>query len=1173
VEKLDHVTQGVDGWDKVLARQESVYSHAKEGSLATVNHLLERRSDDKELAPEFNLAPWDLMKNVEKLDADADGMGATITTLKQTESLKFSGGGAGTDYSISEENYDTVEFGFGTRGHIQGAGKLGLGFNIFVVKARFGLEFDVSYEVHGMQRVNFRKDAKSSIGFHLEDADYGDAWTLDVFIDPYYGTFVFNTVGGYSSCPAEAMTTPREVFDIQIIERPLVATQHDQSAKFVLEVSNMADPTDIVLYTYDWLNPHGLQMMINGDAAFNEIMLEAAPQGKFNVTLTINRGPIEYDYYNLAFFAGSFCERERFMEGHQGRTTWTNLQDSRTQWARAGVDFDVHFQRPCPAVALSGVLAELETFKINSRTIKENHGDEIRVVARNPDIETQGKWQHSKDNYNLQRVEAEYRVAGDNVWRPCMDKNDQILDFIADETDMGMSAAWWNLGPMPDGEYEIRLKTSCLSSTSEPVLGIDYQISKSVTGIMDRVAPIQFGMTDPADGSYFPGDVIGVEFNEDIDCSFPFYFDITLTVHSLWEQDVSVDFHSRDMAVRCERRSLHVGFKASLPYHEVMGKKAELLVRNVMDVHGNPMIADIKHTFSFSHINVNDAAVIVYDMEVNLQWDDQYNDLASPLSTLLHDGLVEEMAVLLDSEGSRIHILKFAEGEMNDVLGFQTVYVTWIMEGIVTEGSFTSTFLINFFQSILQNDNLEHYFIQGNYVSKVRRTYLNTMVIPSAADEAKKEALRSYTDLVDERLCAMVQFDEKSAEEEQFIFNAESAADAPTLRLFYSNPVPGRSWASYDRLEKIVCEYMIDGQSTWETCKGSDGNELQLHDTSLDEYVAHVDWDVSSLPDQHYKVRLHAFCDDASVTIDHVGQVGVDESVSSVINGVIDRQAPEAEMPTNDYSPGEPLVFRFYEDIICGHQAEAILSVIGDGYRDENVLMTCEKNQVIVDFNLLQTVSYADLLGQPATLRLTGIEDSLHNSINAITHGFRFRQLNLNEASASVAGMFFPFEYPTDALSLADTKQMIAMTLADETGMDASRFTVTGMVENMGAGGASSISLGGVNVNVVIEAASDGATSASLVKTLGTTHPEIHALLLPSAADKHHAIHGAVPVSIHRQINTQSVVDAMPEAASSPASMLHLYRYQIRICVSLVFVVSVLYHFGAQLKKMMAKKA
>lgn len=1181
INKLEQAQGGVDGWAKVLQRQENAYAQASAGTLTTVNHLLDRKSEDKELAPDLMLAPWDLVKNVEGLHSDTQENGATVELLRQVESLKFSGGGAGTDYSITEENYNTIEYGFGSRGHIAGEGKLALAFNIFVVKLRLGVEFDVKYELKSMQRISFRKDVSSSIGFHLADEDFGDAFTLDVYIDPYYGTFVFNAVGGYSSCPAEKGFAAREVFDLNVIERPLVAVNHDQTAKFVLEVSNLGDPTDLVLYTYDWVNPFGLEMELNGDPAYNEILLENAPEGKMNVTLTISRGPVEYDYTDIRFFVGSLCERSRFMEGHGGRIAWTNLQTARTQWAIAETSFDVEFQRPCPAVQLSGALAELKTFKVNSHTMKKLNGDELHLVALNPNVESDGKWQHSKDNHNLQTVQAEYRVAGDNVWRPCLDRNSEIIDFIADERDNGMSAGRWHLGPMPDGEYEIRLSTKCLTSTLEPVLGMDYQISESARGIMDRVAPVQFGMTEPADGSYFPGDLIGVEFNEDIDCNFPYYFDVTLTVHSMYDEDVSVDFDSRDMVVRCERRKLNVGFKASIPYNDVMGKKAALLVHNVMDMQGNPMIADIKHSFSFSVINVNDAAVYVDRMQILVPWTESYQDTHTAKDTALVDGLQMELAALLDCEAGRIHIQEVQPGENDEETGDATVDVSWIMEGAIDEGSFTSTFLVNFLQSILQNDNLEHFTTDGQWVSKIRRTYLNTLLVVGAADEARRESQRSYSDLVDEQLCSMVQFDGSTAEEGAFEFNLDSAGNGKSVRLHYSNPVPGRSWASNPRLERVECEYKMDGQVTWEVCKGEDGNDLVLFNPDSSNYVAHVDWDVSSLPDQSYQVRLHAICDDQNMTVVTLGNVGVDEAFSAVISGTIDRTPPQAESPSSDYFPGQPLVFKFYEDIICGNSAEAILSVLGEAYRDSNVQVTCEKNQVIVDFDLMEDVQYSSLLGQTATVRLIGIEDKLHNRMSSLTHSFRFSQVALEEASVSVHGMFFPLFYPTDPEELAATKGEIATELAAATGVDESRFTVTGMIENSGSGTTSLVSLGGLNANFIIEAGTP--TASDLVFALVADNPDakgMQSIMLPSSADKRSAVMATLSKHsqqhvLNRQMNTQSVVDALPEAplSASPASMMHMYRTQIRICVSLVFVASVLYHFGAQLRKMMGKKA
>ena len=56
--------------------------------------------------------------------------------------------------------------------------------------------------------------------------------------------------------------------------------------------------------------------------------------------------------------------------------------------------------------------------------------------------------------------------------------------------DTGLYSEYWNLGDVPDGEYEIAARVVCYSGgrLSRPGLGIT--VSSFVTGLIDRVAPV-----------------------------------------------------------------------------------------------------------------------------------------------------------------------------------------------------------------------------------------------------------------------------------------------------------------------------------------------------------------------------------------------------------------------------------------------------------------------------------------------------------------------------------------------------------------------------------------------------------------------------------------------------------------------------------------------------------
>jgi hypothetical protein len=49
-----------------------------------------------------------------------------------------------------------------------------------------------------------------TVGYTLADDDVKDVFTLDVLQDRVYGTPVFKTISGNSSCPYEEKTVPRD---------------------------------------------------------------------------------------------------------------------------------------------------------------------------------------------------------------------------------------------------------------------------------------------------------------------------------------------------------------------------------------------------------------------------------------------------------------------------------------------------------------------------------------------------------------------------------------------------------------------------------------------------------------------------------------------------------------------------------------------------------------------------------------------------------------------------------------------------------------------------------------------------------------------------------------------------------------------------------------------------
>jgi hypothetical protein len=115
------------------------------------------------------------------------------------------------------------------------------------------------------------------------------------------------------------------------------------------------------------------------------------------------------------------------------------------------------------------------------------------------------------------------------------------------QSDSGSSSASWTVpDTLAEGDYEIAVRTKCTPSVSNPLpglcfysldsvtaSGLDSSVSPSIRGIIDFVAPVKFGQgLQPSSKIHYIGDEISATFTEDIDCSRPHSFSVTILVET-----------------------------------------------------------------------------------------------------------------------------------------------------------------------------------------------------------------------------------------------------------------------------------------------------------------------------------------------------------------------------------------------------------------------------------------------------------------------------------------------------------------------------------------------------------------------------------------------------------------------------------------------------------------
>jgi hypothetical protein len=114
---------------------------------------------------------------------------------------------------------------------------------------------------------------------------------------------------------------------------------------------------------------------------------------------------------------------------------------------------------------------------------------------------------------------------------------------------------------LPDGAYELIVRTKCRASTSKALPGADSFMSKPVSGLVDRTAPTKFGQGSlPSNNAYFPGNEISIAFSEEIDCSQPYTFVAQLKLSTVPSKILTP---TTGLAVLCKFNKLSFDFTSS----------------------------------------------------------------------------------------------------------------------------------------------------------------------------------------------------------------------------------------------------------------------------------------------------------------------------------------------------------------------------------------------------------------------------------------------------------------------------------------------------------------------------------------------------------------------------------------------------------------------------------
>ncbi len=332
-------------------------------------------------------------------------------------------------------------------------------------------------------------------------------------MDSVYKTPVFRTVSGQSSCPWEPKTAHREGNSMEFRDGSgaiAVDVPSNEAAVFKFTLGNLSQTNETWSYALTAgpeSNPHGARIYLNG-AALDHPVIYAIPfdpdLNQFEsvpVTITVERGPEEYDYDSLEIVFYSLCEDER-------ANALGILPDNDTILYSAQY-ISVHFIKPCSEVEIN---VPQQDWVIFPDPITQGPDDVMRITVS----------EYNKTDDEFEKIRVQYRPSdGDGAWINILPPVDPVINAIQpgaeiEKADLGdvFTQFYWNTEGLADGPYEIRAIALCSGDASDKP-----GYSHIIKGRIERQPPSLIGTPQPSDGVYHVGDEISFTFNKHVNCS------------------------------------------------------------------------------------------------------------------------------------------------------------------------------------------------------------------------------------------------------------------------------------------------------------------------------------------------------------------------------------------------------------------------------------------------------------------------------------------------------------------------------------------------------------------------------------------------------------------------------------------------------------------------------
>jgi hypothetical protein len=557
-------------------------------------------------------------------------------TAKSTETYTI---GSGSEWSLE------VEGGFGTE------------IKVGPVTAAVGVTVGGGGGGSGMMMMGAERETTetTSVGFTISDDDPNDQIGVNIYADPVYGTPMFVTTGGWTSCPGEPGTNKRQALRVTpetpTPEDAIEMTSDDPDAPFVIDLKVMLESQRAVDSGASWV--YDIQVYFEDDLTieYKGELLGIDSRVPFQVTGTdfTTFGPIRvkrgkrFDYRGVMIAGVSECDDgvsslEAVLEGVYYNFKW--------QPKCAAVEVDVRqiennalFPSARPFFVVNAATAGMSAVRVRNPMPQEAPWSLIdgkfivTVQYRAVGEQTQwadvpgGVWQspqYCKNDARIGSVGSCYRECPVETPRCCRGVNElcdatrKCCGDVDLECNNGLCTYAFNTTNVTvafdasqlrdnEGMYELRALTLCggLETASEPV-----------TGRIDRVPPRLFGaFQEPADRLWWPGDKIALRFTEDVLCDRPFPFVTSIAINGGATKAVgsSVD-------IICKADTIEVAFSRTLisAPDELIGKEVTLRVADVVDLALNRLATVAEWSFTVGAFDEAAISVTLSDVRVPL---------------------------------------------------------------------------------------------------------------------------------------------------------------------------------------------------------------------------------------------------------------------------------------------------------------------------------------------------------------------------------------------------------------------------------------------------------------------------------------------------------------------------------------------------------------------------